>query len=69
MHDEDDVNELLDLEAQSEEVMREWSSLIGVHHANSNSTNNNANSGINNNNPTTESGYVEFSILILNSSS
>ncbi|XP_033230495.1 putative mediator of RNA polymerase II transcription subunit 26 isoform X3 [Belonocnema kinseyi] len=56
MHDDDDVNELLDLEAQSEEVMREWSSLIGVHHANSNSTNNNANSGINNNNPTTESG-------------
>ncbi|XP_043470947.1 uncharacterized protein LOC122504113 isoform X3 [Leptopilina heterotoma] len=54
--DDDDVNELLDLEVQSQEVMREWTSLLGAHHINT--TNNNANLGINNNNPTTDSGIT-----------
>ena len=65
LHDEDEVNELLDLEVQSEEVMREWTSLLGTHHTNSNSTNNNPNSGTINNNPTTESGFVDFPFIIL----
>lgn len=60
--DDDDVNELLDLEVQSQEVMREWTSLLGAHHINT--TNNNANLGINNNNPTTDSGYVILILLL-----
>ncbi|XP_051155954.1 putative mediator of RNA polymerase II transcription subunit 26 isoform X3 [Leptopilina boulardi] len=55
-HNDEDVNELLDLEVQSQEVMREWTSLLGAHHINT--TNNNANLGINNNNPTTDTGIT-----------
>ncbi|XP_048512607.1 putative uncharacterized protein DDB_G0277255 isoform X2 [Athalia rosae] len=61
LHELDDATILSELEAQGEEVMREWSCLLGAHHpiqqSNANSNNNNLNANNNNNhNATTESG-------------
>ncbi|XP_015589706.1 uncharacterized protein LOC107265132 isoform X3 [Cephus cinctus] len=62
LHEMDDATIFSELEAQGEEVMREWSSLLGAHptqqqQPNTNSNNNNLNASINNNNhTTTESG-------------
>ncbi|XP_011869860.1 PREDICTED: putative uncharacterized protein DDB_G0277255 isoform X2 [Vollenhovia emeryi] len=60
LHELDDATIISELEAQGEEMMRHWSSLLNTAHmeeANSNSTNNNsANSGNNNNQAATESG-------------
>ncbi|XP_046601660.1 uncharacterized protein LOC107220946 isoform X3 [Neodiprion lecontei] len=61
LHEMDDATILSELEAQGEEVMREWSCLLGAHHSiqqtHSNSNNNNLNANNNNNhNNTTESG-------------
>lgn len=64
LHELDDATIISELEAQGEEVMRQWSSLLNTAHmqeqTNSNSTNNNVNSAAsNNNNQTiTESGCV-----------
>lgn len=63
LHAMDDVTILSELEAQGEEVMREWSSLLGTQQqreSNANLANNNVNCSINNNNnlPANESGYV-----------
>ncbi|XP_012285930.1 uncharacterized protein LOC105702722 isoform X2 [Orussus abietinus] len=61
LQDLDEATILSELEAQGEEVMREWSSLLGAHQTperpNSNATNNNnITSGINNNHAVSESG-------------
>ncbi|RLU16962.1 hypothetical protein DMN91_011031 [Ooceraea biroi] len=63
LHELDDATIISELEAQGEEVMRQWSSLLSTAHmqeeANSNTANNNSvNSGTGNNNnqTTTESG-------------
>lgn len=63
MHELDDATIISELEAQGEEVMRQWSSLLNTAHldeANSNSANNNSISvtGNINNQAVTESGCV-----------
>lgn len=65
LHELDDATILSELEAQGEEVMREWSCLLGAHipiqqtHSNTNNNNVNANNN-NNHNAATESGCVYF---------
>lgn len=64
LHELDDATIISELEAQGEEMVRQWSSLLSTAHmqeqANSNSTNNNINGGAGNNNnqAATESGCV-----------
>lgn len=65
LQDMDDATILSELEAQGEEVMRQWTSLLGTCQTlqqtnNSNTINNNVNSGPanNNNQPTNEIGCV-----------
>lgn len=65
MQDLDDATSLLELEIQGQEVMKEWNTLLGQsHQALSNSTNNNINVGLNNN-QNTDSGCV-YSLLSTN---
>lgn len=70
LHDLDDATIISELEAQGEEVMRQWSSLLSTTHmqeeantANNNSVN--SGTGNNNNQATTESGYVFAFFAIL----
>ncbi|KAI4479402.1 hypothetical protein M0804_011187 [Polistes exclamans] len=66
LHELDDATILSELEAQGEEVMRQWTSLLGTTQptqqqtSNSNTVNNNINNSISNNNnhSTTESGAL-----------
>ncbi|XP_014614344.1 PREDICTED: putative mediator of RNA polymerase II transcription subunit 26 isoform X3 [Polistes canadensis] len=66
LHELDDATILSELEAQGEEVMRQWTSLLGTTQptqqqtSNSNTVNNNINNSISNNNnhSTTESGII-----------
>lgn len=66
LHELDDATILSELEQQGEEVMRQWTSLLGTaqpmqqHTANSNTVNNNINNSNSNNNnhSSTESGCV-----------
>ncbi|XP_044011488.1 M-phase inducer phosphatase isoform X3 [Aphidius gifuensis] len=69
IHALDDSTILSELEAQSEQVMREWSSLLGTQQPNTNLTNNNFNSV--NNVPANESGInsARTSRLLRNRSS
>lgn len=70
LHELDDATIISELEAQGEEVMRQWSSLLNTAHmeeANSNSANNNSvnNTANNNNQAATESGCVfTFSAIL-----
>ncbi|KAI4487021.1 hypothetical protein M0802_012121 [Mischocyttarus mexicanus] len=69
LHELDDATILSELEAQGEEVMRQWTSLLGTTQltqqqtSNSNTVNNNINNSISNNNnhSSTESGRVDAS--------
>lgn len=70
LHELDDATIISELEAQGEEMVRQWSSLLSTAHmeeqANSNSANNNVNGGQpgnNNNQAVTESGCVLFSFF------
>lgn len=69
MHELDDATIISELEAQGEEVMRQWSSLLNTAHMEeANSTNNNSinsTTGNNNNQAATESGCVLTFFAIL----
>ncbi|XP_032452575.1 uncharacterized protein LOC100677801 isoform X5 [Nasonia vitripennis] len=69
MQDLDDATSLLELEIQGQEVMKEWNTLLGQsHQALSNSTNNNINVGLNNN-QNTDSGLNNRTTRLLHSRS
>lgn len=61
IHALDDVTLLSELEAQSDQVMREWSLLLGTQQPNTNLTNNNFNTV--NSVPANESGYVLLKLI------
>lgn len=72
LHELDDATIISELEAQGEEMVRQWSSLLSTAHmqeqANSNSANNNVNGGPgNNNNQGNESGcvFTSFSLPLV----
>lgn len=72
LQDMDDTTILSELEAQGEEVMRQWTSLLSTRQtlqrtSNSNTINNNVNGGLvtNNNEPANELGCVLKTYILL----